>query len=422
MLCRMSERVDIAIIGAGAAGLATAIFAAQAARAGRRDCRIALLDGAKTIGAKILVAGGGRCNVTHHRVTTADYHGSRNRVKKVLAAFNVEKTRDWFQSLGVHLKQEDTGKLFPTTDSARTVLNALVNRCLQLKVDVLADHRVTGIKGDGEQLVVTHSHGQVTADHVVLATGGKSLPKTGSDGFGYQLAKALGHTVTPTHPALAPLVLDNSFFHRDISGVSHEAELSTFVDCKRIDQRTGSMLWTHFGISGPVVMDASRFWIIANAQGKQAELRASLLPGETFETLEKWLIDLNSSVAKRSVVRVLSERLPQRVATALCDHLQINSDVTVGQLSRDRRRSLVHALNQLPLPVVRDRGWNAAEVTAGGVPLEEIDTATMRSRLMPNLYLVGEIIDVDGRIGGFNFQWAWATGHIAGTHMATTQR
>jgi predicted Rossmann fold flavoprotein len=191
-------------------------------------------------------------------------------------------------------------------------------------------------------------------------------------------------------------------------------ELSTFASGKLIDRRTGDMLWTHFGISGPVVMDASRHWIIAHETGQKPELRCNFLPPDNFEKIEQELINLCTLRPRAAIATVLSGKLPERVMLALLAHTQIPATLPAGQLSREARRSLVHALTALPLPVLQHRGWNYAEVTAGGVPLSEIDYRTMESRKTPGLHFAGEILDCDGRIGGFNFQWAWSTGYLAG--------
>lgn len=404
----MADDADIAIVGAGAAGLAAAIFAAEADASRRR--RIVLLDGARRVGAKILVAGGGRCNVTHHRVSADDFHGPRNVIRNVLRAFDAQRTSDWFASLGVTLKREPTGKLFPTSNSAHTVLNALLNRLRALDVTLLTDHRVSAIAHSPAGFRLTHTHGELRAARLIMATGGRSLPKTGSDGAGWQLIQRLGHTVTPTYPALVPLVLHEDFFHARLSGLAQEVELKSFAGGKLVDRRKGSLLWTHFGVSGPVVMDASRFWVIGHARGEQPELRCAMLR-EPFEAVEQWLIAASGASPRRALAGLLAERLPRRVAEHFADEL---GNPVLGQLPRAARRELVHWLTDLSLPVVRDRGWNHAEVTAGGVPLSEVDHRTMGSRKLPALHLVGEMLDVDGRIGGFNFQWAWATGHLAG--------
>ena len=409
----MDHPVDVAIVGAGAAGLAAAIFAAER----KGDRRIALLDGAKALGAKILVSGGGRCNVTHEMVSAIDFFGNRRIIKNVLAALSVDRTIDWFASMGVILKREETGKLFPVTDKARTVLDALVDRCRALGVAIHAGHRVVGIGRSGDAnsgFTVQHTHGTLRAGTVILASGGRSLPKSGSDGFGYSLASRFGHSLSPTVPALVPLVLDDAMFHRTLSGLSQEVELTTKVAGKSIDVRRGSLLWTHFGISGPVVMDASRFWTLAREGGDQVELIANMLPDWTAEQIRPWFIQQAAANPRRSLGRTLALVVPERFAEALCLHVDCDPRAGIAQVPRQDRDRLIAALSRFPFPVKADRGWNHAEVTAGGVPLEEINFRTMESKVMEGLYLIGEILDCDGRIGGFNFQWAWATGYLAG--------
>ena len=398
----MAERCDLAIVGAGAAGLAAAIFAAEA----DPGLGVVLLDGAPRIGAKILVAGGGRCNVTHETVRPGDFHGSRPFVKNVLAAFDAPAAVRWLEDLGVPLKKEPTGKLFPVSDRARDVLDALVRRAGVLGVEIRTGWKVGEIAATPEAFRID---GRLAARKVVLAAGGRSVPKSGSDGSGYALASALGHSVTPTHPALVPLVLDDRYFHASLSGVSQEVALTVHVGGRVADRRTGSLLWTHFGVSGPVVLDASRTWV-ANPG---AVMRIALFPGESFDDVERRLLG-----ERRSVGSALAERLPIRVAEALSRHAGVDPGARVPRIPRESRRRLVHALTALELPVVRDRGWNYAEVTAGGVPLAEVDFRTMASKRTPGLFLAGEILDCDGRIGGFNFQWAWATGFLAGRGAA----
>jgi len=411
----------VAVVGAGAAGLAASIFAAETAAKGDRPQRIVLLDGVKTIGAKILVSGGGRCNVTHDVVTPIDFFGNRRIIKNVLAAFSVKQTVAWFASLGVALKREETGKLFPVTDKARTILNALIDRCHELGVSIRPDHRVVGIERSAEAgFVLQHSQGTLHAKKVILATGGRSIPKSGSDGFGYDLACRLGHHVTATVPALVPLVLDDRMFHKAISGLSHHVELTTVVNSRKVDRRTGSLLWTHFGISGPVVMDMSRFWTLGHEQGETVEVYGNFLPGQTQEQAKSWLMEQVTNNPRRSLLKTWAQQIPERFTEALCSHVECDPKTAVAQLSRTGRDRLLVALTKFKFTVTHDRGWNYAEVTAGGVPLEEINFRTMESKLVPGLYLIGEILDCDGRIGGFNFQWAWATSLLAGRAAIAT--
>lgn len=419
----MNHACDIAIVGAGAAGLAAGIFAAESARSSGDAARIVLLDSAKKVGAKILISGGGRCNVTHDEVHPSDFNGARNVVRNIIAAFDEHAVVRWFESLGVRLKREETGKLFPVTDSARSVLEALLRRCAELQVDVLNDRRVIDVGADvAGRFTLHHTHGTLDARRVIMATGGRSLPRTGSDGMGWEIVRRLGHSVTPTYPALVPLVLGGEMFHAPLSGLSQPVELSTFAEGKLVDRRSGSLLWTHFGISGPVVMDASRHWVVARGTGGKVEMHCSFLPGSSFDEVERRLIELATSRPRLSLRKALADRVPEKFAAALAAWSGIDAALPIGQLSRAQRRRLVHALTDFVLPIERERGWDYAEVTAGGVPLDEIDYRTMASRKVPGLYLIGEMLDCDGRIGGYNFQWAWATGYLASRAAAVSLR
>jgi predicted Rossmann fold flavoprotein len=408
----MRYSASVVIVGAGAAGLMTAI---HAARAGARD--VLLLDGARKLGAKILIAGGGRCNVTHDTVDETAFAGSsRNAIRKVLRRYDVDATTAFFQELGVVLKREETGKLFPVTDSARTVLNALLNEARGRGVEIAFPRRVKRIERNGDGFRVSGTWGAVTAPRVVLATGGRSIPKSGSDGFGYQLARALGHSLTAiVTPGLVPLRLADGHFLRELSGVTVDTTLELRSDTgKRLVSFTDSTLFTHFGLSGPSVLDISRYFLQG---GNAALLFLNLLPGMSPADLESVL----RSSGGKSVATVLQQHLPERLARALCDRAHVDPTVQAGQLRRDPRRTLAATVCELKLPVTGSRGYNFAEVTAGGVPLSEIRLETMESRVCPGLHLVGEICDVDGRIGGYNFQWAWSSGFVAGTALGETE-
>jgi hypothetical protein len=247
---------------------------------------------------------------------------------------------------------------------------------------------------------------------VILATGGRSLPKTGSDGHGYAIAQSLGHSVTPRIlPGLVPLVLSNGHFLTRLAGVSTEATIEVRSPTgKRLVSFTGSLLCTHFGLSGPVVLDVSRHMVDARLDDPACRVVVSWLPGVTPEAVDARLRDL----AATTPLRVLAERMPERLARALCESAGIEPSRSARSLTREERRSLVATATALDVPVLGPRGFSHAEVTAGGVPLSELRLETMESRVAPGLFLCGEICDVDGRIGGFNFQWAWASGFVAG--------
>jgi len=403
---------DVIVVGAGAAGLATAIFARRYAP----HLRVLLLDGAKKPGAKILVSGGSRCNVTNRSVDERDFWGGRGTiVRNVLRAFTAADAIDWFRDLGVALHEEPGGKMFPDSNQSREVLDALLNEATARGVALLASHRVVDVRQNGVWFTVETANGEFSAPAVVIATGGRSLPKTGSDGAAYEIVRRLGHTIVPTTAALVPLVLDDrESIHREVTGVSQDVGLDIWIDGAIRTRLEGALLWTHIGASGPVAMNASRHWLRAELEGRTIRITLSFCAGATFEDVDARLQRLSLESPRMTAQSMLCRFVPASVATAMLGRLSIASAKSAAHLARDERRRLTHALVEWPLPVVATRGYNFAEATAGGVALDEIDPSTMESRLCSGLFLVGEVLDVDGRIGGFNFQWAWSSGFVAG--------
>ncbi len=408
---------DIALVGGGAAGLATAVFVARR----QPEWEVFLLDGAKKLGAKILISGGGRCNVTNDIVTADDFWGgSRNVIRRVLATFTAKETVEFFREIGVAMHVEPGGKIFPDTNKARTVLDALLREANQLGIKILTEHRVTQIARRNDRFELTTTARVLSAPRVVLATGGRSVPKTGSDGTGYRLAESLGHSLIPQTPALVGLILDGEF-HSPLTGVAQEVELTIRVEGDKPQRLSGPLLWTHFGASGPVVLNASRHWHAAQLQNHSIRISINMLPGDSFESADRRMIDLAAAQPRSAIHNTLATLIPARVADVLLKSLAINPQQPTGQLTQESRRKLVRAMTDLPLPVRDSRGYQFAEVTTGGVPLDEINSATMESRKCPGLYLVGEILDVDGRIGGFNFQWAWSSAWVAALAIAASK-
>jgi len=421
----VSDGADIAIVGAGAAGLAAAIFAGEAlAGAG---ARIILLEGARKPGAKILVSGGGRCNVTNETVTEEDYWGGpRKLVRNVLRAFGNDRTLEWMRAMGVELKLEDTGKWFPVSNQARTVLDALLRRSASLGVELRAGWRAAEAVREGEGFLVRPADGagSVRARRLVLAAGGMSLPKSGSDGWGFAQARTLGHRIVATTPALSPLVArnDGSLGGRfsEFAGVTLDARLAlTCGGGRLLEERAGSLLFTHFGLSGPAALDLSRHFLRAclEAPASSFSVRFGLAMFRTVQDADEWLQKQARAHARRTVTSVLCGIMPERMARAWAEDAA-PADTAMASLTRAARLALAESLARLPIPVTGDRGWSFAETTAGGVALDEVDVRTMESRVVPGLHLCGEMLDVDGRLGGFNFQWAWASGHAAGRGAA----
>ncbi len=419
----MDDRCDIAVVGAGAAGLMAAIHAAGVDTAGRGRDRerphVVALDGARKIGAKILIAGGGRCNVTNENVEPADFSGSsQHSIRKILGRLDVDHTVRFFEKIGVNLKSEPGGKLFPTTDRAATVLNALLEAASGAGVALHYPRPVTAIERGEAGYRVVGDWGVIEARRVILSAGGRSLPSTGSDGSGFGLARSLGHSLTEdVFPALVPLKLPDGHPLRSLSGVSKQVRLEVrSATGARIAQTRGALLCTHFGVSGPAVLDISRHWWEARRDDPGVSLICDWLPAIEADALDSLLREHGpGSVAGR-----LRGRLPARLLETLCAQADVDSGWAAAELSRASRRGLVTTLEASVLPVEDVRGWNFAEVTAGGVPLAELDPRTLESRVSPGLHFCGEICDVDGRIGGFNFQWAWSSGYVAGRSAAAS--
>lgn len=424
----------VVVVGAGAAGLTAALRAAEA------GASVVLVNAHPSIGLKILMSGGTRCNVTHAEVDERDFNGgSRPFVARILRAFPAERTRGWFESLGVELKLEETGKLFPVSDDAHTVLDALLRAVEGAGVNLERGARVVRIeKGARFRLgiqnvvgsaefgpgVVARLHAErwplpeviparwIEADAVVLATGGLSFPRTGSDGTGFALAASLGHTIVPPVPALTPLTAADPLC-RECQGVTLEAELTLWTEGRREIAVRGSFLFAHFGYTGPAALDLSRHWLRAESALKRG-VRVNFLPGQTAESVLAEWVRVAGEEPRLSVRRHLGARLPDRLVGALCAEAGVEVGAQIAQIAREARGRLIEHVVARALPVSGTLGYEKAEVTAGGVELSEVDPSTLESRKCAGLYLCGEMLDVEGRLGGFNFQWAWSSGTVAG--------
>jgi predicted Rossmann fold flavoprotein len=416
---------DVIIIGAGAAGL-MATIAAGNIRVQDRAARVLLLDGKEKIGAKILVAGGGRCNVTNEFVHPSRFHtqsdpngamafkgdGLRSFVGRILRAFSPESTHRFFESIGVILKLEETGKYFPITDSARTVLNALLQAVQDSGAELRTGILVQGIERDGYQWRVITNAGVLTCRALVICTGGLALPKSGSDGAGLQWAKAFGHRLVFTTPALSPLLCHNSP-HAHLSGIAVPVRLR-FQGKDRVDY-DGSLLFTHTGYSGPVALNISRH--VAREKGI---VTMRLLPDIQDGGEGGYWQELVKRHSKKALANALMEYFPRRV----CETIETQAlgalpcAPTMGRLNSEQQKRVREILFEQKLKIDAVADYVKAEATAGGVALDEIEPATMMSKLHDGLFFAGEVCDVDGWLGGYNFQWAWSSGTVAGRAAA----
>ncbi len=421
------DRPPIVVIGAGAAGFLAAIFAARpedpgAGRAGapRREGpsrRVLLLERTRDGGRKILMSGGGRCNVLPSvlepgRFVTAS---SPNTLKKLLHSWPLRDQRRFFEErLGIALAlEEETGKLFPVSNRARDVRDALRETAVRLGVETRFDSHVTGASPQGDRWSVRLADGaEIPASAVILATGGLSVPATGSDGTGFDIVRGLGHTVHDTYPALTPLTAEPHRYAA-LAGISLVVTIEAPIGKRKLVVR-GGFLFTHKGYSGPAVLNVSHLAVLSRRAGGP---RQEFYVRWTDLDAERWDRLLREEDA--TMLGILRARMPARLAEALLRDARVEGSTRRSRLKREERARLVQALTRHPLHWTGDEGYRRAEVTGGGVALDEIDPRTLESRLQPGLFLCGEILDAFGPIGGYNFAWAWATGRAAGIGAAT---
>ena len=415
----------VLIVGAGAAGLTAAIFAAGDGV----GARVTLLERTDKAGKKILMSGGTRCNVLPVTMELSDYFtgSSPNLMNRIFRSWSLGACQRWFtEDLGLKLACEtSSNKWFPESNSAIEVRDMLLNKALDSGVNVVYNAPVDRIEHrDGKWVVRTAPKGTREAggkgraeaaeaqtmecDALIIATGGLSVPSIGTDGMGHRFLEKAGHHTSPVYAALTPLTGSDAG-HRELAGVSLDVQLSVYRDGRKVAESNRSgFLFTHRGYSGPAVLDVSHFQVLAMEHGQPVPEYRVNWDGAGREVWEKRLLDGRGHVAS-----VLKNHLPNRLADALC----LEAGVTgrnCAELGRNVRKKLLQLLTEYPLKISGHEGYKKAEVTGGGVPLGEINTATLESSIHPQLYLCGEILDVFGRIGGFNFYWAWVTGRLAG--------
>jgi predicted Rossmann fold flavoprotein len=391
----------IAVIGAGAAGMMAAIFAA------RSGAQVDLFERTRDGGRKILISGGGRCNVLPSQLSPTQYvtASSANSLKKILLSWPLaDQNRFIEQELQIPLAlEEESGKLFPASNKARDVRDALVDEAKRCGVRMRHNAFVTNLSfRNGRWRVDLEGAASVDVARVILASGGLSVPATGSDGTGLRIIRGLGHTIHATYPALTPLTCEPPR-HADLAGISLEVTLSSDNFTTR-----GGFLFTHRGYSGPAVLDISHIAVLSRMHGERAVIKVQW----TNRDAKSW--DETLRTQGGSVGPMVRRELPTRLADALLADANVNADQTTSQLKKDERVRLVRALAAYPLPWTGDEGYKKAEVTGGGAALSEVDPRTLESRKHAGLYLCGEILDAFGPIGGYNFAWAWSTGRLAG--------
>ena len=383
------------IIGAGAAGLMCAIAA------GQRGRRVLVVDHANKVGKKILMSGGGRCNFTNTGATPANYLSANPHfAKSALARYTPADFIALVEKHRIAYHEKELGQLF-CDDSSKQIVRMLLDECAAAGVTVEANCGVQRVRKTPEGFSVFTAHGEVHAESLVIASGGLSIPSMGASGFGYELARQFGHAVLPTRAGLVPLTLSGKHqeHYQDLAGVTLPA-VDTHVGKQGF--RAG-LLFTHRGISGPAILQISSYWKPGD------DLRIDLLPDQD---VGEWLVEQRTARPLAELKTVLGDVLPKRLAQRLCE--QWFESRPMRQYREAELTQVGTQLNAWPITASGTEGYRTAEVTMGGVDTDGLSSSTMQSKLVPGLYFIGEVVDVTGWLGGYNFQWAWASGQAAG--------
>ncbi len=407
-------KYDIAIIGGGPAGMMAA------GRAGELGANVVLLEKNPRLGIKLLATGGGRANITNlssDRELAASFGSTGAWLLSGLSKFGPEELIEFFNSRGLKTKVEEGNRVFPKSNSASDVLQVLLDYLSSSNVDIKLGAEVKKIikAGDQIQKVILTDGREVVANKFIICTGGKSYPLTGSTGDGYKWLKQLGHQIIPPRPALVPIILKDKFV-KDLEGLSlKDVKISCYQHGKSIWATSGSAIFTASGISGPAILNLSA--AISRLDPKGLELRLDLLPDLDAGQLDKKLqADFNSS--NRIYQNALADLVPPKLVNTLVALSGVNGTKKLNLISRAERQNLVKLLKEFKLTVFGLAGYDRAMVTAGGVSLKEVDSRTMQSKVVPNLYLAGEVLDLNGPTGGYNLQLCWTSGYLAGEAVA----
>ena len=406
----MSQR-KVAVIGGGASGLMAAITASQ------NGAKVDIWERNERVGKKILATGNGKCNFANMDLNINHFRGENlDVVRKVLDAFDVTRTKQFFESQGMMCRSKDT-LLYPYSEQAATVLDALRFAVADAKIHVLTEELVTDIKimDDGRFQVSSKNTNRVY-DRVVLTCGGYAAPKTGSDGKGYLLARSLGHRVTKTCPALTGLKVKEKDF-KSIAGVRCAAKVSLLIDGKEEMTEKGELQLTDYGISGIVVFQLSRFAGMGLLEGKKVTAKIDVCPDIDIQSLAFLLQKKKHQYSERDVDAYLSGLINKKLGMYLAKKASIFTNQTVNQVPDANVQSFARLLKSWEVEIVETNSYEQAQVTAGGISFDLLDE-TLQSKLHKGLYFAGEILDVDGKCGGYNLQWAWSSGYIAGLSAA----
>lgn len=402
----------VLVVGGGAAGMMAAISAKI------NGAEVVVLERNNRVGKKILATGNGRCNYTNINLSIDNYHGKNPKFAySCLSKFGVAETLDFFERLGITPAIEEKGKVFPLSFQSSSVLDVLRFELEDLGVELLTDVFVIGInKGEKFELILEDGR-KVYGDKVILATGGCAAPNTGSDGNGYTLAKSMGHSIVEVFPGLVQLKLEGDIF-KQVDGVKFVGTAGLYVGNELIKEDRGDILFTNYGISGPPILQLSRTALEYLNNNKAIELKVSIIDRKTEKELFDYLIYRFGFMAKKTIEKGLIGLINKRLILPILKEVNIDKNKQIAYLSNEEVRRLANILTDWRFNISGSKSFKDAQVTAGGINTDEIDSSTMESKLVEGLYFAGEIVDIDGDCGGFNLQWAWSSGYIAGENAS----
>ncbi len=395
---------DIIVLGAGASGTVAAITAKRK----NPDLRIAIIEAMPVMGKKILATGNGRCNLTNVNALEHEYY-NKNFARAVLQKYDVTKTIDFFNSLGLYTVTDDEGRVYPMSNTASSVVDVLRFECERLGITTITDEKITDIKKNNDFFVLGGRH---RAKKIILACGGKASPSHGSDGSGFELLKQLGHKINTPLPALVQLVSDNKIV-RSFKGMRVKGKIKILAENDEIGKTDGEILFTEYGLSGIATMDAQRI-LCSHLKDKKCSVLIDLVPTLTKEEIRAGvdkIIETNPTLKSENL---LSGFLPKKIGKGLIRCAYVKDNTPINEISEDNLNKICELCKSFRVYVTSSKGFESAQVTRGGADVTEFDTDTLESLKVKGLFAIGELLDVDGGCGGFNLQWAWSSGMAAG--------
>ncbi|HOT21785.1 MAG TPA: NAD(P)/FAD-dependent oxidoreductase [Sedimentibacter sp.] len=400
--------MKIAVIGGGASGLTAAIAAA------RNGAEVTICEKLNRVGKKILATGNGRCNYTNMNLSKECYHSNNlNFAEEVMKFFNLDKTLVFFEDLGILPYVDESGKVYPNSLQASSVLDVLRYELKRHKVKEVTDFNVTALRKSKDKFSII-GNDTITADRVILATGGKASPQLGSDGKGYELAKSLGHEIIEPFPALVQLKLSGKYFKR-IAGIKFDGIVKAYAGDRLIREEEGEILFTDYGISGPPILQVSRKVIEELNKKNKPFLNIDMFPGysklKLYDILQDRFRRINYKTIEESMIGFINKKL---IPVVFYEAGFEDLNKICGKLNKKEIYKIIEILKEWKFEVIGHNSWQQAQSTAGGIKLSEVNPKTLESLKVKGLYFAGEILDVDGDCGGFNLQWAWSSGYTAG--------